>query len=112
MFENEDYFNDSNEINEIDDQNIIINSNLSDDDIDIPDSSEDIKKTNKNDNSLSGVQKISEEKIKSEYKIVPSSNPNLYKLDPMLIILIGFIIGLLLFIGYKFSNNTDSDEIE
>ena len=77
--------------------------------IEIPENTE-YKKINTNDKSLSGVQKIIEEKIKSEYKVVPTVNPNIYKLDPMIIILVIIVIGLLLFIGYKFSNNkTDSN---
>jgi len=80
--------------------------------IEIPENTEYNKiNTNEyNDNTLSGVQKIIEEKIKSEYKVVPTVNPNIYKLDPMIIIMIIIVIGLLLFIGYKFSNNkTDSN---
>lgn len=49
-------------------------------------------------------------KYKTEYKISPSLNENIYKLDPMFIIGIGLLIALLIYIGYKFSEETIESE--
>ena len=45
---------------------------------------------------------------KTEYKITPSINEKIYKLDPMIIIGICILIALIIYIGYKYS--TDKNE--
>lgn len=39
----------------------------------------------------------------TEYKITPSINEKIYKLDPMIVIGICLLIALIIFIGYKLS---------
>ena len=50
----------------------------------------------------------SDSNYKTEYKITPSINEKIYKLDPMMIIGISFLIALMIYIGYKYS--TDKNE--
>lgn len=52
-----------------------------------------------------------EQNYKTEYKIVPEMNENIKKLDPMLILGVTGIIGLLIYLGYKYSVDSD-DKIE
>ncbi len=51
-----------------------------------------------------------EQNYKTEYKITPKMNESILKLDPMLIIGIIVLIGLFIYLGYKYSS--DSDNIE
>jgi hypothetical protein len=46
---------------------------------------------------------------KTEYKITPSMNEKIYKLDPMIIIGICLIIALIIYIGYKYSSKNESN---
>ena len=47
----------------------------------------------------------------SEYKITPSINEKIYKLDPMIIIGICLLIALIIYIGYKLSPNQNDINI-
>ena len=46
---------------------------------------------------------------KTEYKITPSINEKIYKLDPMIIIGICLLIALIIYIGYKYSSKNESN---
>lgn len=52
-----------------------------------------------------------EQNYKTEYKITPKINESIQKLDPMMIIGITVLIGLFIYVGYKYSTDSD-DKIE
>jgi len=52
-----------------------------------------------------------EQNYKTEYKITPKMNESILKLDPMLIIGISILVGLFIYVGYKYSIDSD-DKIE
>ena len=65
---------------------------------------------NDNINNLSSSNDY-EQNYKTEYKITPKMNESIQKLDPMIIIGITVLIGLFIYVGYKYSTNED-DKIE
>ncbi len=52
-----------------------------------------------------------EQNYKTEYKITPKMNESVHKLDPMMIIGITVLVGLFIYVGYKYSSDSD-DKIE
>ncbi len=65
---------------------------------------------NNNLNNLNQMDE-NEQNYKTEYKITPKMNESILKLDPMLIIGISILVGLFIYVGYKYSIDSD-DKIE
>ncbi len=65
---------------------------------------------NNNLNNLNQMDE-NEQNYKTEYKITPKMNESVQKLDPMMIIGITVLIGLFIYVGYKYSSDSD-DKIE
>ncbi len=64
-------------------------------------------------NNLNNLNQMDdyEQNYKTEYKITPKMNESVQKLDPMMIIGISVLVGLFIYVGYKYSSNSD-DKIE
>jgi hypothetical protein len=72
---------------------------------------EDVINNNLNNFNNSNQMDDYEQNYKTEYKITPKMNESVQKLDPMMIIGISVLVGLFIYVGYKYSSDSD-DKIE